>query len=312
LNKFYRHTDFSFIAQNSYYKAFTNNFEKKSERFHHAFFFKMNHEKKNFYTTLMLRFEGLNFENLMFLPSGSLRAKVSEKLILETQIGLNGRFPTMNDLFWQPGGNPNLKAERGFQAQQVFLWTVFRNKFEKFVLKAVYFDQIINNRIQWIPAFAGFWQPVNLKTVRSNGLEISVEGEKKFKKTRLFVQFQYALTKSRSIKSDLFDDNSLGKQLIYTPLHNFKGNFSFEKESYGARFDSQAYSRRFTDADNIYWLLPYFIADISCWKKFSYKKFSVTGIIQCKNIGNANYQSMAFYALPGRNWQFSLLAALKK
>ncbi len=312
LTRVYGQTDFSFILQNAYYKAFTNSYEEKNERFQNVFFFKINRESTHFYTTWQVRVEGINFENLLLLPSVSIRAKISEKLISETQIGLNGRFPTMNDLFWQPGGNPNLKAERAWQAQEALLWTIFRSESEKLALKTVYFEQIINNRIQWIPAFAGFWQPVNLKTVRSNGFEISAEGEKKFINARLYAQFQYALTKSRSIKTDFFEDKSLNKQLIYTPLHNFKANVSVEKNSYGARFDSQAYSRRFTDADNNFWLLPYFIADISIWKKITRKNFSLTVIFQCKNVGNVMYQSMAFYALPGRNWQFSLVAELKK
>ena len=173
-----------------------------------------------------------------------------------------------------------------------------------------YFDQKVNNWIQWIPAFAGFWQPENLKSVRSRGFETSLTYTYAYGRTRLYAHGQYAYTQSRATESFLASDETLGKQLIYVPLHNVKFNVSVEWKNFGLRADCQAYSERFINADNSSWLVPYFVGDITFWAKHSSPKFEFNYILQCQNFSDAIYQSMAFYPRMGRSWHFTLV--LKK
>jgi iron complex outermembrane receptor protein len=312
----HQRSDFSFSVkkitfetnlQNALQFAESNAYSSRVQRLQTSFFAKAEKEGEKTDFSLMMRGESIDLNQLMLLPSVRVKHQFSRKTIFDVQIGLNGRFPTMNDLYWQPGGNPNLLPERGLQAQAACGLMIVQSDKLQISTKAVYFEQVIHNRIQWIPGFAGFWQPVNLKNVRSNGAECSIETHTRFGKNVFYANFQYALTRSRVIASDFPNDNTLGKQLIYTPLHNFKANFSFQRTNTGLRIDYQAYSRRYTDGNNSTWLLPYAVADLSLWQTFfAQKKPSCTLILQCRNITNAVYQSMAFYALPGRNFLLSV------
>jgi vitamin B12 transporter len=57
----------------------------------------------------------------------TIRDNNNLKIMLRTQVGRGYRVPTLNDRYWSPGGNPNLKAEDGLQAE-MGLQTVKKNQ----------------------------------------------------------------------------------------------------------------------------------------------------------------------------------------
>ena len=52
------------------------------------------------------------------------------------------RFPTINDLYWNPGGNRNLNPENGYSADFGLLWT------KNYPNTKLYFEPTIYSR--WI------------------------------------------------------------------------------------------------------------------------------------------------------------------
>ncbi|MCX7651179.1 MAG: TonB-dependent receptor, partial [Flavobacteriales bacterium] len=79
------------------------------------------------------------------------------------------RAPTLNDLYWRPGGNPQLQPEHGFSAEGGLKlktsWKAWR-----LLTEVTYFSRLIKNWIIWLPAGA-FWTPQNLMQVWSRGTE---------------------------------------------------------------------------------------------------------------------------------------------
>jgi len=77
------------------------------------------------------------------------------------------RLPTMNDLFWSPGGNPNLIPESGWDLKTSFSLQNKRNifKFEAFAGR-------LNNGIIWRPNGI-FWQPINEFLITRYGINSS-------------------------------------------------------------------------------------------------------------------------------------------
>jgi len=122
--------------------------------------------------SLVVRQEFLNGKALPVVPVISIDQKITDALHVTLSAGKAYRLPGLNDLFWAPGGNPDLKPESGwFQEAGV-------NYDQKFLRSKVSvgvtaFHRQIENWIQWTPGLQ-YWSPQNIKIVRSQGLELSL------------------------------------------------------------------------------------------------------------------------------------------
>ncbi len=97
-------------------------------------------------------------------------------LVLKASIARNYRYPTMNDLYFQPGGNPDLTPEKGFTYDGGISLNVKRKRYSV-AFDASAFDSHITDWILWTPNSKGYWQPSNVKKVHNYGLEMSAEAE---------------------------------------------------------------------------------------------------------------------------------------
>ena len=104
------------------------------------------------------------FADVLLLPSWGLTLKSS--------VARNYRFPSMNDLFFQPGSNPELGPESGFTYDGGL---AMDKKWSRVRLKGslTSFDSYIHDWIQWLPNAKGYWEPSNIKRVHSFGFETS-------------------------------------------------------------------------------------------------------------------------------------------
>ncbi|MEA3461356.1 MAG: TonB-dependent receptor plug domain-containing protein, partial [Bacteroidota bacterium] len=68
---------------------------------------------------LMLRQEWVDGKRVPFIPYFGMDVRLIEgvDLILKGNIARNYHLPTLNDLYWQPGGNPDLLPEEGFTVE---------------------------------------------------------------------------------------------------------------------------------------------------------------------------------------------------
>ena len=85
----------------------------------------------------------------------------------------NFRFPTLNDLYFLPGGNPDLKKEHGISYDGGVSFAVGRGGSYSLHGEATWFDSYIDDWIVWLPTFKGFWTPKkNIKEVHAYGVEL--------------------------------------------------------------------------------------------------------------------------------------------
>ncbi|MEL6143740.1 MAG: hypothetical protein AAFU67_19245, partial [Bacteroidota bacterium] len=66
---------------------------------------------------IRLRQEQVDGVMLPFLPSTQLRFNITKGVIFQASASRNYRLPTLNDLYWTPGGSPILQAERGWSQE---------------------------------------------------------------------------------------------------------------------------------------------------------------------------------------------------
>ncbi|MCA1747106.1 MAG: TonB-dependent receptor plug domain-containing protein, partial [Bacteroidales bacterium] len=117
-------------------------------------------------------------------------------LLIRGNFARNYHHPTLNDMYWQPGGNPDLRPEEGYTGEVTVLWEAADEKRSVSTSLTGYYSRI-SDWILWLPGFKGYWEPVNLAEVRSYGLEYQLSAELAAGRTRLRLHGNVALSHTR-------------------------------------------------------------------------------------------------------------------
>ena len=261
---------------------------------------------------LMLRQEWVDGDRIPFIPYFGMDIRLIEgvDLLLKGNIARNYHLPTLNDLYWQPGGNPGLLPEEGFTVEGGI---AFQQKYSNSLLSTeltIYRSQI-DNWIIWIPSYRGFWEPRNIRSVLSKGLEYNIQLKGFISEFNYEVSATYGYTSAVNQGDPLvWSDESYEKQLVYIPLHS--GNLMMHLGWNNLFFTYQynAYSERFTTSSNDVTrrdrLYPYFMNDISAGSIFRLKKVDFSLEVKVYNLLNESYHTILYRPMPGRNYQLIL------
>ncbi len=226
-------------------------------------------------------------------------------IFTEINAGKNLHIPTLNDLFWRPGGNPDLLPEQGFSADLTFGYKLKSDKIN-FTAQNTVFASLINNWIIWKPTQFQYWTAQNIKKVFSRGNEISMSFYRKglisFKSI-----LNYSFTLSTNMASYYTDDRSVGKQLIYIPKHlsNIFILLNYKKIDFSANLNFT--SKRYTSTSNygVYALNSYSLLNFSLSKYFYLKQYKSKISFKINNVLNTQYQAILFRPMPGINFRLN-------
>lgn len=245
------------------------------------------------------------------IPALFLEGVVSRKgnLTAKASVSRNYRFPTLNDLYFLPGGNPDLKSEKGFTYDLGL--SFMTGKKERYTLSgsATWFYSKIDNWILWLPTIKGFFTPRNVKTVKAYGVELKLNGVFQLASDwKLSSDANFSWTPSINIGDPVSEaDQSVGKQLPYTPKYSATLSVGLTYRSWSVLYKWCYYSRRFTQSSNedtlTGYLPPYFMSNLSLEKQFSFKwaDLSLKGTIN--NLLNEEYLSVLSRPMPGINFE---------
>ena len=232
---------------------------------------------------------------------GNITAKAS--------VSRNFRFPTLNDLYFLPGGNPNLRKESGWSYDAGVSFAIGKKGIYSLKGSATWFDSYVHDWILWLPTTKGFFSPKNIKDVHAYGVELKADLNVALtKEWQLALDGTYSWTPSINHGEPISTaDQSVGKQLPYVPKHSasFTGRISWRKWSFLYKWCY--YSERFTMSSNDISLtgkLPdYFMSNISLEKLFSFRwaDLSLKGTIN--NLFNEEYLSVLSRPMPGINFE---------
>lgn len=234
--------------------------------------------------------------------TGNIMAKAS--------ISRNHRFPTLNDLYFLPGGNPNLKNEQGFTYDAGLSFNVASAGKYSLGGSVTWFDSRVDDWIIWLPTTKGFFSPRNLKTVHAYGIEVKADlATQPFKDWYLDINGSYSWTPSIN-KSDKMTeaDQSVGKQLPYVPRNSASVTGRLSWKSWSFLYKWCWYSERFTMSSNDYTItghLPaYFMSNISLEKNLSFHPVDLSLKFAVNNLFNEEYLSVLSRPMPGINFEF--------
>jgi iron complex outermembrane receptor protein len=223
------------------------------------------------------------------------------KLFLKASISKNYHAPTLNDLYWNPGGNPNLQPEQGLIYELGIKESVqFKNNSSlNFELTGFYGD--IKQWIFWMPdEINSYWTPQNLKEVTTQGLETTLKWEMPVPHGILRLKPQFYWTRTTNQKPISIGDGSVGKQLIYVPEFTASVLAHVLHKKSSAQLVWNYTGKRFTSTDNSSWMPAYQLLDLRLSRKVVHQKYQGTYGVMINNVLNTDYQVIAWYPMPGR------------
>jgi len=248
---------------------------------------------KKFLYEASLRKEFTNNYKSPLLFSLGTSWKAADFYTLKLNGSKNFRVPTFNDLYWQPGGNENLKPESSYQAE---LGNEFRFNTFKITLTGYYID--IKDMLRWIPNGSN-WSPQNTNKVRTYGGEAIVSWSKNFGNHHVMLNGTYGYTVS--------EDMEKKKQLIYVPYHKATSSLSYSWKKLSADYQLLYNGEVFTRSDNNsrYNIDAYLVSNASLHYDFGKKNSCILGF-QVLNLLDEKYASVESRYLPGRNFNMYL------
>lgn len=238
-------------------------------------------------------------------------------LVLKTSVSRNYRYPSMDDLYFQPGGNPDLKPEKGISYDAGVEFSVKAS--EKLILRgnASIYDSYISDWILWTPNSKGYWEPSNVKKVHSYGLEATLGAQILIgKDMKLDASANYAWTPSKNQGEQLNDnDHSYGRQLCYVPLYSANCNVHASWRTWRIGCQWQHYSDRYTTTSNEVShitgrLKPYYMTDMSLEKSMRWGSTEWSLKVAINNLLDTEYVTVLSHPMPGRNAELYLTIKL--
>jgi len=230
-----------------------------------------------------------NFNGLFHVPPGmsALFKFFRKNRGIYAAFDYNHRLPAFNDLYWQPGGNPRLKPERGIEWETG--WRLYGNRL---YLSLTYFERHTRDLIKWLPQSDGLWSPVNIQRVKARGVETGIKWQKG------------GLRAASEITWQNVRDVNTGKYLIYTP--SFAGFFRISRNfrRTGIFYSFRFQNRMYHDPANFSRIPGYHIHSAG----ISFSNNCCASELYIRNIFNAYYEIIPAYPMPGREirWKLSL------
>ncbi len=231
-------------------------------------------------------------------------------IVAKASVSRNYRFPTLNDLYFLPGGNPDLRSESGFSYEAGLSFAVGKEGAYTLSGSASWYDLHIDDWILWLSTTKGFFSPRNVKEVHAYGVEMQADLDvvlARELKLGLAGTFTWApsINEGEPISPA---DQSVGKQLPYEPEFSATATGRLTWRSWGLLYQFCYYSERYTMSSNDISLsgrlTPYLMSNLSLEKGFAFAwaDLSLKGTVN--NLFNEEYLSVLSRPMPRMNVEF--------
>lgn len=212
----------------------------------------------------------------------------------------NYRNPSLNDLYWFPGGNPDLLPENGRTVDLAVKYGLQKGPFILDLRIGGYLSKV-RNWIQWKPSFYRYWVPENVALVFARGIESHLSASFVQGDWNVSVSGNYVYTVTTDESEAAQQQGVAGKQLIYIPRHHGNMFLNVQWKTWNVSYTLEATGHRKTSyADEVYFVLkPYMLHHIALGRQ--YGPFRIE--LRCNNLFNTDYQNVIWRAMPGRSFE---------
>lgn len=231
------------------------------------------------------------------LPGANARYMLLSWLSVRANVQKTYRVPSLNELYYFPGGNTSLRPEQGW-AEDVgynahFSIGRFRVRHDVSI-----FNRNINDWIIWLGG--AVWTPHNIAAVHSRGIESENRVEYTIGACKLHLAVNTAYVLATTSRSYLYNDGSIGKQIPYSPRYNGQLNAGFTWKDLYFNYNHTYTGYRFTVADESEYLIPYATGNVQVMYNTRILRHATQLTMQCNNAWNEHYQVVSGRPMPGR------------
>jgi len=283
-----------------------------------SLFAEINYEfNKKIKSSLVIRDDNIDGKFMPIIPAIGLEYKPFNKInfVLTANAARNYRYPTLNELYWEISGNPDLKPETNYITElgSIYNYTSGNKRLFLEVTLSVYYSWIYD-MIIWTPVEgnSSLWKPENVRQVNARGFEVGTNINWQIMGFDLGLKVNYTFCHSTNEKSLIPNTNIVGKQLIYVPVNNLNSTASVERWKFYFKYNFLFIGKRFTSSDNSYYMPAYSLSNIIFGKNIGLNNFILSLQVQINNLFNIDYQSVASRPMPGINYAFTLKLSFKK
>jgi len=245
------------------------------------------------------------------IPALFFDGVISERgnIIAKASFSRNFRYPSLNDLYFLPGGNPDLRRESGWTYDAGVQFAVGRDGAYSLSGSATWFDSYVKDWIMWLPTTKGFFSPRNVKDVHSYGVELKADFAAALtEEWHLGAGGTFSWTPSINEGEPMSAaDQSVGKQLPYTPEISASLTGELSWRTWSLLYKWSHYSERYTMSSNDLSLSgnlpPYYMSNITLSKQISLRWADLSLKGSVNNLFDEEYLSVLSRPMPGINYE---------
>jgi iron complex outermembrane receptor protein len=242
--------------------------------------------------------EELIDNNNILLPGAGLSYILNKYLLLRAGLQKTYRVPSLNELYYFPGGNTSLKPEQGWSEDGGYNVNLKLGKWKISHDLAIY-NRNIHDWISWLGG--AIWTPHNIAQVHSRGIETENHFEYVWGKYTLHMGCNTAYVLATTVGSYLPNDGSIGKQIPYTPRYNGQLNLGLSYKGLWVNYNHGYTGYRNTVNDGSEYLTPYQTGNLQVMYGCKPNGHELQLNAQCNNLWNQHYMVAAYRPMPGTN-----------
>jgi len=302
-----KHWNNSYRINYNYTEAFTDAYQQKQNIHTLNIILKSSFETEKVYAALSNR-SSLYIDELNFLlPALDVKVKIYKNYSAIMDASRVYRNPTLNDRFWQPGGNLNIKTESGWNNSAGIELSTKKETWN-YKLQVVYFNTSIDNEILWTPSEGGLYFAQNVNQSKSSGVRAFANLARTWKKSAInfWMNASYGnyLVKQNAASLDY-------KNKIYTPHEIYKWGMTYNYQKVQFNYYGSYAGYTFVTSDNSSWTDAFLLHDISLSYSMEIKNSMLQFYVGSNNMLDANYQIVKYRPMPGRSYQVGIHFLMK-
>lgn len=217
------------------------------------------------------------------------------------------RFPGLNDLYWEPGGNEDLEPELSHQLNAGYVYKNDQARFSKSI-KGNLFYKKVSNWILWAPIDPVIWEPGNILEVTAMGGDLSTDLKYKVSKyhslsLQLNGMYQFVQNTGPTSTPLAMKDNNL----IYMPSHKINGRIIWNVHQFTFSYGHHYRSELYTQPDLSETLAPLHIGQLGLSYTLQVFNQDIQIYFRTYNLWNTSYYFQPNLPAPGIHFRGGIL-----
>ena len=239
--------------------------------------------------------KGAGYQNNAHFGAHYIRTNSRGDFQNQFALGTYYRLPTLNELYWNPGGNPDLDAERSYGMK----YSLRRkgNLSLNLTSDQLYYDKMI----QWTPGSSGNWSPQNYYSVYTSSTTMTLA--RNWAKFNANMNLTHQFSRVHATMNN--DPAIVGKSLIYRPVLQAVYTSEIKLPKGTLQLRSFYTGLRHTLRDNSA------VGEISAqyWCVLGYTLSGANNrwslLLQVDNVFNNERQYYQYFPMPGRSFNIN-------